>query len=41
MGGAEIFDPVQMQSLFDVGFALATAADGAWQLLPPGRRLEP
>ncbi len=38
--GDEIFDPVRMQSLYDLGFALATAGTG-WYTLPPGRRTEP
>lgn len=41
MTGAEIFDPAQMQSLYQVGFGLATAG-GGWYTLPPGdRRVEP
>jgi len=40
MGGAEFFDPAQMQALYDIGFGLATKG-GGWFNLPPGRRLEP
>ena len=39
MGGAEIFDPAQMQSLYAVGFGLATKG-GGWFTLPPGQRFE-
>jgi len=38
--GDEVFDPVKMQSLYDLGLSLA-AAGRSWQLLPPGRRNEP
>ena len=40
MDADEIFDPVKMQMLYDVGFRMAASSD-AWSLLPPGRRLEP
>lgn len=37
MGGEEIFDPAAMQSLYDIGFDLATRG-GGWFTLPPGQR---
>ncbi|MBN8507911.1 MAG: patatin-like phospholipase family protein [Burkholderiales bacterium] len=40
MQGDEIFDPRQMQALYDVGFRMA-AGGGSWATLPPGRRAEP
>jgi hypothetical protein len=39
MHSSEAFDPVQMQSLYDLGYALAKKG-GAWATLPPGRRDE-
>ena len=38
--GDEFFDPARMQSLYDVGFGLATKG-GGWFTLPPGRRAKP
>jgi predicted acylesterase/phospholipase RssA len=38
MGGDEFFDPAAMQTLYDVGFGLATTG-GGWFKLPPGRRI--
>jgi predicted acylesterase/phospholipase RssA len=38
MGGDEVFDPREMQSLYDLGFGLATSG-GGWYTLPPGRRI--
>ncbi len=32
----ELFDPVYMSKLYDVGFSLGTQADSAWQKKPPG-----
>jgi hypothetical protein len=40
MQADEIFDPRQMQTLYDLGFRMA-AGGGDWNTLPPGRRLEP
>ena len=40
IGGEEVFDPVQMQALYDQGHAMALAGEG-WATLPPGRRGEP
>jgi predicted patatin/cPLA2 family phospholipase len=40
VGGEEIFDPAQMRSLYEAGFAMATAG-GAWFTLPPGGRAQP
>lgn len=40
VGGEEIFDPAQMRSLYEVGFAMATAG-GGWFTLPPGERTQP
>lgn len=40
MGGAEFFDPAQMQALYDVGFRLA-ATGGGWSTSPPGRQADP
>ncbi|HQR20690.1 MAG TPA: patatin-like phospholipase family protein [Burkholderiaceae bacterium] len=40
MDSDEIFDPVQMQSLFDLGYRLAQQG-GAWETEPPGQRAEP
>jgi len=40
MDGAEIFDPVKMQTLYDLGLHLATAG-GGWFTMPPGRHNEP
>jgi predicted acylesterase/phospholipase RssA len=40
MGSEEFFDPRLMQSLYEVGFRLATTG-GAWRTLPPGRSAEP
>lgn len=40
MQADEIFDPVQMQALYDLGVRMAVAG-GDWSTLPPGRRLEP
>jgi hypothetical protein len=37
MGGEEIFDPAAMQSLYDIGFDLATRG-GCGFTLPPGQR---
>jgi hypothetical protein len=37
MGGEEVFDPTEMQALYDVGFGMATSGIG-WYTLPPGRR---
>jgi Patatin-like phospholipase len=40
MDGDEVFDPVKMQSLYDLGFRIAVAG-GGWDTLPPGQRLSP
>lgn len=40
MVGDEVFDPVQMQVLYDLGHRMA-AAGGEWFTQPPGRRTEP
>ena len=40
MGGDEVFDPREMQSLYDLGFGLATSG-GGWYTRPPGRRIDP
>jgi len=40
MGGDEVFDPRQMQSLYDLGFGLAASGSG-WYTRPPGRRTDP
>jgi len=40
MQADEIFDPRQMQALYDLGFRMA-AAGGNWTTVPPGRRHEP
>jgi predicted acylesterase/phospholipase RssA len=40
MGGDEVFDPVQMQRLYDVGYQLG-AGGGNWLTQPPGQRREP
>jgi predicted patatin/cPLA2 family phospholipase len=37
MSGDEVFDPVQMQMLYDVGLRIATNGD-PWARLPPGRQ---
>jgi predicted patatin/cPLA2 family phospholipase len=37
MGGEEVFDPVQMRTLYDVGFRIASTGD-PWATLPPGRQ---
>lgn len=39
--GEEIFDPAQMRSLYEVGFAMATAGRGWYSLPPGGRRAGP
>jgi hypothetical protein len=36
----EIFDPVTMRSLYDLGYRLAREG-GAWSTLPPGQLPEP
>ncbi|HEV7165893.1 MAG TPA: patatin-like phospholipase family protein [Gammaproteobacteria bacterium] len=36
----ELFDPVYMSELYDVGFFLGTHADTAWQKQPPGVEYE-
>ena len=38
MSGDEVFDPVKMQGLYDLGYRMATTG-GGWDTLPPGRRL--
>jgi len=38
-GGEEVFDPVKMQKLYDLGFELG-AAGGHWATAPPGHRGE-
>jgi hypothetical protein len=40
MSSAETFDPVAMQSLYDLGLRMA-ASSGSWDTLPPGQREEP
>jgi hypothetical protein len=40
MQADEIFDPRQMQALYDLGFRMA-AAGGHWMTRPPGRGAEP
>ncbi len=40
MGSAETFDPVAMQSLYDLGLRMA-ASRGSWETLPPGQREDP
>jgi hypothetical protein len=40
MGGDEVFDPVQMQMLYELGYRLAVRG-GEWFTQPPGRRHEP
>jgi hypothetical protein len=40
MGGDEVFDPVQMQRLYDVGYRMG-ASGSAWRLQPPGQWREP
>jgi predicted acylesterase/phospholipase RssA len=40
MTSDEVFDPAQMQVLYDLGFRLA-ADGGHWSTLPPGQRLAP
>ena len=40
MGGDEVFDPVQMRSLYEFGYRMG-AAGGEWLTQPPGRRHEP
>ena len=39
-GGEEVFDPMQMRLLYDLGLAMGRS-DSAWATLPPGRRDEP
>jgi predicted acylesterase/phospholipase RssA len=41
MDSDEVFDPVKMQSLYDLGYRLAREGGGAWSTLPPGQRAEP
>ena len=38
--GDEVFDPVRMQQLYDVGYRIATGAE-PWDTRPPGQRLDP
>jgi hypothetical protein len=40
MASEEVFDPTQMQVLYDLGLRMA-ADGGDWSTLPPGRRMEP
>jgi len=40
LSGDEVFDPVKMQALYDVGFRLAVTG-GGWSTVPPGQRSEP
>ncbi len=40
MEAEEIFDPAQMQRLYDVGFRIAVAGDG-WVTTPPGQQQHP
>lgn len=40
MASDEVFDPAQMQVLYDLGLRMA-AEGGHWSTEPPGRRLEP
>jgi predicted patatin/cPLA2 family phospholipase len=40
MGGDEVFDPVQMQRLYDVGYRMG-ASGSEWRSQPPGQRSEP
>jgi predicted acylesterase/phospholipase RssA len=40
ISGDEVFDPVQMQVLYDLGLRMA-ADGGEWSTEPPGRRLTP
>jgi hypothetical protein len=40
LSGDEVFDPVKMQALYDVGFRLAVTG-GGWSTVPPGQRAEP
>ena len=40
MGGDEVFDPAQMQKLYDFGYRKG-AAGGEWLTQPPGQRREP
>jgi len=40
MAGEEVFDPAQMQVLYDLGLRMA-ADGGNWSTQPPGRRLDP
>jgi hypothetical protein len=39
MSGDEVFDPVQMRTLYDVGFRIASTGD-PWATLPPGRQAQ-
>ncbi len=39
MSSAEIFDPVAMQALYDLGLRMAASSDN-WNTLPPGQREE-
>jgi hypothetical protein len=40
MSSAETFDPVAMQSLYELGLRMAASSD-SWATLPPGQRAEP
>jgi len=40
MTSAEVFDPVAMKSLYDLGLRMAASSD-SWATLPPGEREEP
>jgi len=40
MGSAETFDPVAMQTLFDLGLRMAATSD-SWDTQPPGQREVP
>jgi predicted patatin/cPLA2 family phospholipase len=40
MGGDEVFDPAQMQRLYDVGYRMG-ASGAEWRARPPGQRSEP
>jgi predicted acylesterase/phospholipase RssA len=41
MDSDEVFDPVKMRSLYDLGYRLARKGGGAWATLPPGQQAEP